>query len=87
MARAHDGLMMLLMVGRNRALSLVVFYDGWLSLMIIVIFFMLDGCIMYVMVPFTRLYLYHERNKVDVSLSFAYVCSSKSLIPVIMYNG
>ena len=29
MARAHDGLMMLLTVGRNRALSFVVFYDGW----------------------------------------------------------
>ena len=27
-ARAHDGLMMLLMVGRNRALRLFVFYDG-----------------------------------------------------------
>ena len=42
MARTHDGLMMLLMVGRNRALSLVVFYDGWLSLMIIVIFSTMD---------------------------------------------
>ena len=94
MARAHDGLMMLLTVGRNYALRLVVFYDGWLSLMIIVIVskmdvisFMLDGCIMYVMVPFTRLYLYHERNKVVVSLSFAYVCSFKSFILVIMCNG
>ena len=53
MARAHDGLMMLLIVGRNHTLRLVVFYDGWLSLMIVVISsmmdvisFMLDGCIM-----------------------------------------
>ena len=60
MARAHDGLMMLLMVGRNRTLRIVVFYDGWLSLMIVVISsmmdvisFMLDGSIMYVMVSFT----------------------------------
>ena len=28
MARTHDGLMMLLMVGRNHALRLDVFYDG-----------------------------------------------------------
>ena len=60
MARAHDGPMMLLMVGRNCALRLVVFYDGWLSLMIVVISsmmdvksFMLDRCIIYVMVSFT----------------------------------
>ena len=50
---AHDGLMMLLTVRRNRTLRLVVIYDGWLSLMIVVISFMLDGCIMYVMVSFT----------------------------------
>ena len=42
MARAHDGLMMQLMVGRNHALRLIVFYDGWLSLMIIVILSMMD---------------------------------------------
>ena len=60
MARAHDGLMMLLTDGRNCALRLDAFYDGWLSLMIVVISsmidvisFMLDGCIMYVMVSFT----------------------------------
>ena len=41
MARAHDGLMMLLTVGRNHTLRLVVFYDGWLSLMIDVISFMM----------------------------------------------
>ena len=29
-ARAHDGLMMLLTVGRNHTLRLVVFYDGWI---------------------------------------------------------
>ena len=76
MARAHDGLMMLLTVGRNHTLRLVVFYDIWLSLMIVVISsmmdvisFVLDGCIMYVMVSFTLLYLYHGFNKVDVSLS------------------
>ena len=60
MARAHDGLMMLLTVRRNCALRLDVFYDGWLSLMIIVISsmmdvisFMLDGCNMCEMVSFT----------------------------------
>ena len=41
MARAHDGLMMLLMVGRNRTLRFFVFYDEWLSLMIVVISFMM----------------------------------------------
>ena len=60
MARAHDGLMMLLTVGRNRVLRFHVFYDGCLIVVIVVISsmmdvisFMLDGCIMYVMVSFT----------------------------------
>ena len=48
MARAHDGLMMLLTVGRNHTLRLVVFYDGWLSFMMVVISLLMDGCIMYV---------------------------------------
>ena len=42
MARAHDGLMMLLTVGRNRALRFVVFYNGWLNLLITVISPMVD---------------------------------------------
>ena len=41
MARTHDDLMMLLTVGMNYTLTLVVFYDEWLSLMIVVIFFMM----------------------------------------------
>ena len=41
MARTHDGLMMLLTVGRNHALIFVIFCIGWLSLMNIVISFML----------------------------------------------
>ena len=41
MARTHDGLMMLLTVGRNRALRFVVF-NGWLNLLIIVISPMVD---------------------------------------------
>ena len=93
MARAHDGLMMLLTVGRNHALRLVVFYDRWLSLMIIVISsmmdvisFMLDGCIMYVMVSFTWLHLYHGFYKVDLSLSCICILF-KIFIPYDMYNG
>ena len=68
------------MVGRNRALRLDVFYDGWFSLMIIVIssmmyviYFMLDGCIMYVMFSFTWLYLYHGFNVDDVSPFYIYI--------------
>ena len=53
MARAHDGLMMLLTVGRNHELRLDVFCDEWLSLMIVVILSLMVGCIMYVMVLFT----------------------------------
>ena len=60
MARIHDGPMMLLTVGRNHTLRLVVFYDGWLSLTMVVISFMmdviyfrLDECLMYVTVSFT----------------------------------
>ena len=66
MARAHDGLMMLLMVGRNHTLRFVVFCIGWLSLMNIVIYFMLDGCNMYVMVSFTLWHLHHGLDKDEV---------------------
>ena len=48
MARAHDGLMMLLTVGRSRALRLIMFSDGWLSFTMIFISLLMDGCIMYV---------------------------------------
>ena len=48
MARAHDGLMMLLTVGRNYALRLDVFYDGWISFTMVVISLLINGCIMYV---------------------------------------
>ena len=41
MARTHDGLMMLLMIGRNHTLRLVVFYDVWLSFMMDAISFMM----------------------------------------------
>ena len=41
MTRAHDGLMMLLMVGRNHALKLVVFYDGLIVVFHDVISFMM----------------------------------------------
>ena len=68
MARAHDGLMMLLMVGRNHALRLVVFYDGLLSFMMVVISLLMDGCIMYVNSLFTLLYFYHESIEDDVCL-------------------
>ena len=53
MARAHDGLMMLLIVGRKHTLRLVVFYAIWLSFKMVVISLLMDGCIMYVMVSLT----------------------------------
>ena len=47
MARAHDGLIMLLMVGRNHTLRLDVFYDVWLYFTMVVISLLMDRCIMY----------------------------------------
>ena len=62
MARAHDGLMMLLTVGRNRTLRLIMFYDDC--------YILIDGWMYHVwwMVSFTLLYLYHRFNENDVSL-------------------
>ena len=91
MARAHDGLMMLLTVGRNRTLRLDAFYDGWISLLIIVISsmmdvisFMLDGCNMYVMVFFTWLYLYYGSIEDDVYLHMYIILSLSYLVTCIV---
>ena len=65
MARAHDGLMMLLMVGRNHALRLVVFYD--------VISFMMDECIMYVISFIYIIVLYIMDSRMLMYLYF-YIC-------------
>ena len=49
-----------------------------ISSMMDVIYFMMDGCIMYVMVSFTLLHLYHGFNEDDVSL-FLHMYSFLSL--------
>ena len=60
MARTHDGLMMLLTVGRNHALRIVIFYDvislRWIDV----------SCML--LVSFTLLHLYHGSNEDDVFL-------------------
>ena len=81
MARTHDGLMMLLMVGRNHALRLDVFYDGC--------YIFSDGWTYFVwwIVSFTLLQLYHGFNEDDVSSFFSYVYSFKPFIPCDMCSG
>ena len=71
--------MMLLMVGRNHALRLVVFYDGWLSFTMVVIPLLMDGCIMYG-IWFHLFYctLYHGSEEDDV---FIFLCMYILLSP------
>ena len=73
MARAHDGLMMLLTVGRNHTLRLVVFYDGWLSFMMDVIsFMMMDvSCMVDGFIYFIALVSWNSMRKMYL---YFYIC-------------
>ena len=65
MARAHNGLMMLLMVGRNHTLSCILW---WMGIFYDDFYIFICGWMYHVwwMVSFTLLYLYHGLDEDDV---------------------